>query len=66
MSPWFSASSNALPDIELEKHRRGQFAYLARYAPGMRIDDRVSLYELREWVSEISAIVKEEMATTKE
>ncbi len=44
-------------DEDVEKRRRRQHAYLARYAPGFRVHDNMSLHELNEFVDAVSDIV---------
>ncbi len=65
LSPFLTPRATMLTDEECEKLRRSQFAYLARYAPGARVGEHTSVYELRAWVASVSDIVREEQATAE-
>lgn len=54
-----------IEDSDVELRRRRQHAYLARYAPGFRITDGLTLHELNEFVQAVSDIVTSENESGK-
>lgn len=59
----------AMEDDEIDKIRRGQIAYLARYArvvSHLNALDDFAIFEIRAWMKAVSDIVKEENAPSTE